>query len=266
MLNKRRGILAGIVLAVMLWLSVGLTLAQEEPPVQPQDVQDQAAPRSLLDQLDTVDNGGGTVASYVLGSDWALAADDFVVTETHTPPYTYTAWIISQVVVRAAVDWVSSPGSQRASICFYGDAGTVPSSLQAMTCSSGLAATWSVDVGNPLNGYRVMTYTLPSSPLFFTNNRYWMAVQMTGVGESWFWRSRSNAQNYQSFAFTRSSGFQAGNFPLGCDGQWQAQSSTSSRCTTATAWPYGHDLSFKLIGSTFDGVLLPRVHVPLIRR
>ncbi len=272
MRHQRWGTLAGILAAVVIVLvSVQLVLAQEgQPPsVQPADVDAQVS-TLLWDQLDSVANGEPTVPSYVKSSDWSRAADDFFVTGTVEA---HTAWIVSKVTVRAFVDWPSSPGSERASICFYPDAGGLPMS-SALACYSGLSAEWAREGDDQLYLYRVLTYTLPSSPLLFTTSpRYWVSVQMTGlaVNGAWYWRSRSvGADNPHAgslpFAFQHSSGFYSGNYGPGCL-QWQVQT-LSNNCAIGDTgwWPDGQDLSFRLWGSYFDGTLLPQVYTPFIRR
>ncbi len=260
MLNKRWAILGGILAMVaVLLVTARLAVAEEgPPPVQPADVGIQAD--NLWDQLYPVDPIS-TVASFMLPtSEWAMAADDFFVTGT-----VHSAWIISQVVVQASVD-VSFPGSEKATICFWGDSNGPTAT--ALGCSSPLSASDSYHVGA---AYWVLTYTLPSSPLLLTTSpRYWLSVRMsTSQGGTWYWRSRGgSADNPYAgslpFAYRVTPGWGGIEEPP-CRGQWQVQlSGNPANCLAGTGWPAGKDLAFKLIGSYFDGQ--PAAYLPLVRR
>ncbi len=277
MRHQRWGTLAGILAAVVIVLvSVQLALAQEgQPPsVQPADVGAQAV-QVIWDQLyppSTDNNYLLTVPSYVeptTPQQSGLMADDFLTPVVMSETEPSSAWIVSQVVVQAFVDSVF-PGNEQASICFYGEANNKPQSFGS--CTTGVIAGIFVDVGQ----YRTVTYTLPAPAFLLADVRYWLSVQMTNVPPrgsegQWNWRIRSTPliSGTQAFAAKVTSNFTGNVWAVGCTNQWQVQADASSSCSIAggyPAWPVGHDLLFKLIGSPFFGEFVTGAYLPLFRR
>lgn len=261
MLNKRCGILAGILVVVAaLLISARLVVADEgPPPVQPAAVESQAD--TLWNQFDSVRAGDPTVASFVQGSESGLAADDFYVTET-----VHTAWIISQVVVRASVSGNLTGSVAR--IRFYrASNGPVEPPVADFP---GLSASNNTTDTEGIGAYRVITFSLPSSVgLWTTTPKYWVSVQMSGLGLGWYWRPRSDSVGNpilgsDPFAYKATTNWYPGNYTSSCRGQWQVQR-TGDNCGVSN-WPAGKDLSFKLLGSYFDGTLLPMAYLPLAQR
>jgi hypothetical protein len=249
MLNKRWAIVAGIVMAVAtLLISASLAVAQEgQPPVEPAVVSEDAM--ILWNQLDAPMAATTSVPSYYdnLNSPspdmWAVAADNFVV--TGSVPVTFTAWIVSQVVLRIQGDVlpIDTQDRERARLCFYGDAGGVPPKFPGdpYPWSSGRCFGSQVPTSyvqeNPINlNLFVVTYTLPTPLLFLTGSRHWLSVQMWptankahGATFFWFWRPRQSTtapygDDFAEFAFGKSASFTRGQFKSQtCDNIWQVQ-------------------------------------------